>query len=75
MKKILFLISVLGMAQSCSMVNGITRTAAEAKYYTLGYKRAEDLQKEVDKEGRYADVTCVRDIQQRKWCKLNYYHD
>lgn len=75
MKKILFLISVLGMAQSCSMVNGITRTAAEAKYYSLGYTRAEDLERELKEQNRNANVTCVRDIQERKWCKINYYNN
>lgn len=75
MKKILFLISVLGMAQSCSMVNGITRTAAEAKYYTLGYRRAEDLERELKQQKRNANVSCVRDIQEREWCKINYYNN
>ena len=73
MKKLLILLSVLGAMQSCSVLNGVTRTTAEAKYLALGYRRAEDIEKEMNGTGYQAYVTCTEDIQGREWCKINGY--
>lgn len=74
MKKLLILLSVLGAIQSCSVLNGVTRTTAEAKYLALGYRRAEDIEKELQGTGYGANTTCREDIQGRDWCKINYYY-
>ena len=73
MKKLLILLSVLGAMQSCSVLNGVTRTTAEAKYRVLGYRRFEDIEEEMNGTGYQAHVTCTEDIQHRKWCKINGY--
>ena len=73
MKKLLILLSVLGAMQSCSVLNGVTRTTAEAKYRVLGYRRYEDIKKEMQGTGYDAFVTCTEDIQGRKWCKIDGY--
>jgi len=74
MKKLLILLLVLGAAQSCSVLNGVTRTTAEAKYLALGYRRAEDIEKELQGTGYRAKVTCTEDIQGRDWCKVDRYY-
>lgn len=74
MKKLLILLSVLGVVQSCSVLNGVTRTTAEAKYLALGYRRAEDIEEELQGTGYRAKVTCKEDIQGRDWCKVDYYY-
>ena len=73
MKKLLILLSVLGAMQSCSVLNGVTRTTAEAKYRLLGYRRIEDIEEEMNGTGYQAHVTCTKDIQGREWCKINGY--
>lgn len=73
MKKLLILLSVLGAMQSCSVLNGVTRTTAEAKYLALGYRRAEDIEEEMKDSGYEAFATCTKDIQGREWCKINSY--
>lgn len=73
MKKLLILLSVLGAMQSCSVLNGVTRTTAEAKYRLLGYRRYEDIKEEMQGTGYDAFVTCTEDIQGRKWCKIDGY--
>ena len=73
MKKLLILLSVLGTMQSCSVLNGVTRTTAEAKYLILGYRRIEDIKEEMQGTGYEALLTCTEDIQGRKWCKVNSY--
>ena len=73
MKKLLILLSVLGAMQSCSVLNGVTRTTAEAKYLALGYRRIEDIEEEMQGTGHEALLTCTKDIQNRKWCKIDGY--
>lgn len=73
MKKLLILLSILGVMQSCSVLNGVTRTTAEAKYRLLGYRRAEEIEKEMEGSGYEAFATCTKDIQGREWCKINGY--
>ena len=73
MKKLLILLSVLGAIQSCSVLNGVTRTTAEAKYLALGYRRIEDIEEEMQGTGHEALLTCTKDIQNRKWCKVDGY--
>ena len=74
MKKLLILLSVFGAIQSCSVLNGVTRTTAEAKYLALGYRRLEDIHDELQGTGYRAKLTCTKDIQDRDWCKVNYYY-
>ena len=74
MKKLLILLSVLGAMQSCSVLNGVTRTTAEAKYLALGYRRYEDIDKELQGTGYRAKLTCKEDIHGRDWCKVDYYY-
>lgn len=73
MKKLLILLSVLGVMQSCSVLNGVTRTTAEAKYRVLGYRRIEEIEEEMQGTGHEALLTCTKDIQGRKWCKVDGY--
>ena len=73
MKKLLILLSVLGVMQSCSVLNGVTRTTAEAKYLALGYRRYEDIKEERQGTGYDALLTCTKDIQGRDWCKIDGY--